>query len=361
FWLFSGVIPREYILIQERKSWTQAQTYCREKHIDLATVQTNADWLNLQGVVNTMSTLAWTGLYNDIDSWRWSYKNENITFDTWNNGEPNNYRGHEECGLFQNRRWNDWGCNDAFPYFCLNENGAKRYVFVSKSLSWKDARSYCKQFYTDLVSIHSQSENDEILNMAPSAQAWIGLFRDTWKWSDGTNVSTSSFTWMTEQPEMTQLQRPCGVSDSGGMIRYQDCSSVLPFLCMQLPLQHSSPDLLTTQSSSIEPGPLKSSRPDPVPFVALAESLCSISIPTLFSAAPRAWASSVLQLSASAKSECPSALQLRTSASLGPSQKSLQLWNSSSELVLRQCSSQSQCLFRVPVQPKAKPLSALLH
>ncbi|TRY59049.1 hypothetical protein DNTS_006178 [Danionella cerebrum] len=115
----------------------------------------------------------------------------------------------------------------------LTENGAESYVFVSKSLSWKDARSYCKQFYTDLVSIHSQSENDEILKVITSAQAWIGLFRDSWKWSDGTNVSTSSFTWMTEQPEMTQLQRPCGVSDSGGMIRYQDCSSVLPFLCMQ--------------------------------------------------------------------------------------------------------------------------------
>lgn len=67
--------------------------------------------------------------------------------------------------------------------------------------------------------------------MQPYTNAWIGLFRDVWKWSEATNVSTSFITWLTGQPNMVGLQRPCGVSDPSGLIRDQPCSNVLPFLC----------------------------------------------------------------------------------------------------------------------------------
>ncbi|ROL52170.1 Macrophage mannose receptor 1 [Anabarilius grahami] len=224
---------RDYVLIQEQKTWDEAQAYCRKNHIDLATIQNNEDSANLQEAVYKMTKIAWIGLYNDINSWRWSYQDEKITFQSWNTGEPNNFNGHEECGLMYDSTWNDWSYSALFPFFCYNENGTNRFVFISYTKTWKEAQSYCRHYYTDLVIIRNQTENNQLtMMMQPHASAWIGLFRDVWKWSDATNVSTSSLSWMTGQPDMIRLQRPCGVSDSSGLISDQLCSNVLPFLCM---------------------------------------------------------------------------------------------------------------------------------
>lgn len=122
----------------------------------------------------------------------------------------------------------------------ITENSTKRFVFVSDSKTWQEAQIYCRRYYTDLVIIRNQTENTQLtaMMMQPYTSAWIGLFRDVWKWSDATNVSTSSITWLTNQLDMVTLQRPCGVSDSGGMISYQLCSNVLPFLCMHRKSDH---------------------------------------------------------------------------------------------------------------------------
>ncbi|XP_048013313.1 macrophage mannose receptor 1-like [Megalobrama amblycephala] len=234
FCSFIGGISRQYVLIQEQKTWYQAQAYCRENHIDLATVQNDDDWANLRETVNKMAKMAWVGLYNDVYSWRWSYQDENITFQKWRAGEPNNNDGHEACGLKESKIWNDMDCNGVFPFFCFNENRTNRFVFVSDAKTWQEAQSYCRHYYTDMAIISSQSEEDQITEMMKShPSAWLGLFRDKWKWSDATNVSTSSLTWLTAQPDVVTLENPCGVSDPDGMIHYQLCSNDLPFLCMQ--------------------------------------------------------------------------------------------------------------------------------
>lgn len=111
---------REYVLIQDQKTWDEAQAYCRMNHLDLATVQNNEDSANLQEAVYKMTKIAWIGLYNDINSWRWSYEDEKMTFQSWNMGEPNNYNGYEECVMMQGSTWNDWGCSDLLPFFCYN-------------------------------------------------------------------------------------------------------------------------------------------------------------------------------------------------------------------------------------------------
>lgn len=128
FWSFTGGISREYVLIQEQKTFYQAQAYCRENHIDLATFQNDDDLANLRDTVYNMPKMAWIGLYNDIDSWRWCYQDEKITFQKWYTVEPNNYDGHETCGLMQYSTWNDWNCNALFPFFCFN--GKKQNVTI---------------------------------------------------------------------------------------------------------------------------------------------------------------------------------------------------------------------------------------
>lgn len=57
---------------------------------------------------------------------------------------------------------------------------------------------HCRNLVSDLVSIHSAEENQAVLGASASQSVWIGLFKDPWKWSDG---SPSSFRhWKPSQP-----------------------------------------------------------------------------------------------------------------------------------------------------------------
>ncbi|KAI7797218.1 putative L-selectin-like, partial [Triplophysa rosa] len=230
--LLTQAISRQYVVIQEKKTWHEAQAYCRQNHIDLATVQSAEDWTNVQKTVESaLTSVTWIGLYNDINSWRWTYKYENITSKLWATGEPNN--GKEECGLLQSGTWRDYLCNNEYLFVCYNENGTNKFIFISHFwTTWHKARSYCRQHYTDLAIIRSPSENDQLASMAQGYNAWIGLYRDSWMWSDGSKVNTSSISWLIGQPDVTGLSQPCGSIRADGLIEDRLCSHVLPFICL---------------------------------------------------------------------------------------------------------------------------------
>ncbi|XP_035984289.1 dromaiocalcin-1-like [Fundulus heteroclitus] len=56
--------------------------------------------------------------------------------------------------------------------------------------TWGSAQSYCRTHYTDLVTIDSEEENLEVKKIIPTNDnAWIGLYRVPWLWSDKTQNS----------------------------------------------------------------------------------------------------------------------------------------------------------------------------
>uniref|UniRef100_A0A3Q3GUT3 C-type lectin domain-containing protein n=1 Tax=Labrus bergylta TaxID=56723 RepID=A0A3Q3GUT3_9LABR len=69
--------------------------------------------------------------------------------------------------------------------------GDDHYVLVVDDKSWFDAQNFCRQHHTDLVSVRSPAENLELKRRLQEGigvqEAWIGLHRVPWKWSDGSS------------------------------------------------------------------------------------------------------------------------------------------------------------------------------
>ncbi|XP_051566136.1 macrophage mannose receptor 1-like isoform X2 [Myxocyprinus asiaticus] len=244
-WLFilslSGVLSltlcntHDYILIKELKTWGDAQAYCRKHHVDLATVQSDENFQSLQKEAdkNLFSLSAWTGLYNDINGWRWSYEDENKTFDNWWSEQPNNYGAGQECVVLRSDGlWNDLSCSELRFFVCYDDqsNSTDTYVLVTKVKTWLEAQTHCRKRYTDLVTIRNQTDNDLLTEMIPviADAVWIGLFRDKWKWSDQANFTSS--TEVTVQ-HLIGPNEDCASVDYTGYIEDYICSKTLYFYC----------------------------------------------------------------------------------------------------------------------------------
>ncbi|XP_058866616.1 macrophage mannose receptor 1-like [Acipenser ruthenus] len=118
-------ITERYTLIEELKTWTEAQQYCREHHTDLVSIKNASE--NEDLVKKAQGYSFWIGLFNN--PWKWSHQGDNYTFHNWNTGEPNNAGGNENCveiGVMGNQylsrgEWNDVNCRLMLPFFCFDE------------------------------------------------------------------------------------------------------------------------------------------------------------------------------------------------------------------------------------------------
>ncbi|XP_053088248.1 asialoglycoprotein receptor 2-like [Pangasianodon hypophthalmus] len=127
--LLTGVLPfvlsvtRKYYLIQQGKTWSDAQAYCRATYTDLATINSTDDMVKLQDEAKTQqfNSSAWIGLYTNINSWHWSLKNEPLgNFTPWSYSEPNNLVGNEGCIIKNAGRWSDAPCDYMSFFVCFD-------------------------------------------------------------------------------------------------------------------------------------------------------------------------------------------------------------------------------------------------
>ncbi|KAF7686993.1 hypothetical protein HF521_015386 [Silurus meridionalis] len=125
----TGVFPivhavyRKYHLILNGKTWTDARTYCRSMYTDLATFETPDEITQLQNIANSQNCAdsIWIGLYNDVNSWRWSMGNVPLgSFINWYPPNPDNQLAKQSCGVVNPNGWLDNSCTTLMTFICFD-------------------------------------------------------------------------------------------------------------------------------------------------------------------------------------------------------------------------------------------------
>ncbi|XP_043078747.1 macrophage mannose receptor 1-like [Puntigrus tetrazona] len=227
FWS-SSALSRPYFYINTPMSWPDAQRYCRERFTDLATVDNMDDVNRLVNIIDAgYSGSVWIGLMKGTQK-QWSWSNgENTTsqYYNWASGQPD---ADGDCVVINSGFWHDMSCSNNRYFVCYKSDG---YVFVKSDRNWTDARSHCRQYYTDLATIHSSVENKQITTQILTGTSfWLGLFLDSWGWSDQWDLSFRH--WAAGQPSQTSGSNCVGMTrtESGRWSQYS-CDVQQPFIC----------------------------------------------------------------------------------------------------------------------------------
>ncbi|XP_051756093.1 C-type mannose receptor 2-like isoform X4 [Ctenopharyngodon idella] len=227
----SECVQRQYHFINVRKTWTEAQRYCRENYTDLATVDNMNDMIELKKSV--IDEHIWIGLQRTgVDKWQWS-SGDPALYLNWAPGQPDS---GAECVMMRNGQWHDLSCSNSLTFICSSSNNMNTgLVFVHQTMNWRDAQSYCRQNHIDLVSVRNQNESQQLQKFISdsliSGDVWIGLFRDSWQWSD---QSYSSFRyWNTGEPNNAEGNQNCAAIYQNAQGQWNDapCSEQHPFVC----------------------------------------------------------------------------------------------------------------------------------
>lgn len=116
------------------------------------------------------------------------------------------------------------------PCLLLFSGLSAAFVYIDKSMTWSEAQIYCREHYSDLASVRNMKDNEEITKLIPNRRnVWIGLFRDSWKWSDGSSLSFKY--WSRSEPNGPTENCGAGYSSGSGTWVDISCSHKFAFIC----------------------------------------------------------------------------------------------------------------------------------
>ncbi|XP_043101205.1 E-selectin-like [Puntigrus tetrazona] len=152
FVLFSGFLSvllcssHDYVWVRDRKTWKEAQDFCQKHYLDLATARTDEEWSEIDKLRAKNGSKTWIRLYDDVNGWRWSFRNECPSFTRWHKKQPDNYGGNQDCVmLHSNGYWHDENCNRKCAIICQSD---QRPVLVSDpAMSWTQGQRLCRKLH----------------------------------------------------------------------------------------------------------------------------------------------------------------------------------------------------------------------
>ncbi|XP_034533115.1 secretory phospholipase A2 receptor-like [Notolabrus celidotus] len=112
----------------------------------------------------------------------------------------------------------------------------RQYHHVADPMTWTEAQAYCRETYTDLATIESPEEMDQVnstvLLSDLNSEFWIGLYSNIiWEWSGNYTGSGAEYRkWASGHPELWVANEFC-VSFKAGAWYDARCSFSLTFVC----------------------------------------------------------------------------------------------------------------------------------
>ncbi|KAM7365997.1 hypothetical protein PAMP_015470 [Pampus punctatissimus] len=231
--IFSTCRLHRYHYVPASQTWTEAQTYCKEKHTDLVTIRNMED---IEHIVSSTSYegQVWIGLYSVID-WKWSdgYRQSGAGYYNWRSYEPDFSSGNQFCGSITSdgRWWDDLGTYP-LPFICYNGTQLDpEFVLVNQTMSWSDAQQYCRKNFIDLATVRNNIMNQEVGNLS-NGWTWMGLYRDpNIYWSDGSN---SLFRYWHDGSSILHSVICAAADLPSGRWSALSCDVKLPFVCYSI-------------------------------------------------------------------------------------------------------------------------------
>ncbi|XP_049334384.1 putative C-type lectin domain family 20 member A [Astyanax mexicanus] len=171
-------------LIEKNLTQSEARAACRENYTDLVTVYNDENITALIRLTGIGS--AWTGLYRNQSSVKWS-NGDNVTFSNLETGDCGSWPC---CSVMKaGGSWENLQCTETRNFMCYKQDqtNPSYYLITDQFLTWYEAQSYCRKNYTDLVSIRDQEQNEAVKKEGTKTKDpfWIGLLYDDWQWADG--------------------------------------------------------------------------------------------------------------------------------------------------------------------------------
>ncbi|XP_065651901.1 von Willebrand factor D and EGF domain-containing protein-like isoform X1 [Hydra vulgaris] len=190
---------------------------------------------------------------NDIQTegtYKWS-DNTTALFFNWENKEPTELDGDEDCVETNRDGWNDLNCNATLGFICKKaKNGGNctgvwnniwnngsycyTYWYYYRLLTWHQSQLACQNYGGSLLSIASQEEYFIILKYISwtDIQFWIGLndiqTEGKFVWDD--NTTSQFFNWRSKAPDNMNISDDCV-----GMINHYwndlSCDTYLGYIC----------------------------------------------------------------------------------------------------------------------------------
>ncbi|XP_072020262.1 macrophage mannose receptor 1-like [Amphiura filiformis] len=262
----------------DRRGWTDANGYCMDYGGYLVSIHSddeNAFIYDMTTRVYDDYIAYWLGIrtYSAGGKYSWS-DGSPLDYIKWQEGEPNDFNGEEQCGEYYatDANWNDINCGEKIPFICKRANGniqpityaptplptgncpngalkfdSRCYMFlgalVEDRTDWEGARARCEGFGMQLATIHSQQVQSYLTsNMKDLTYSmWIGLsdrtFNHQFVWADGTVVDFTN--WNNGEPNDADEDEDCVEmiyrEDDVGEWNDLACATINGFVCQRNP------------------------------------------------------------------------------------------------------------------------------
>lgn len=121
-----------------------------------------------------------------------------------------------------------------FSVYSTEKNTSQKFHLITQEMSWLEAQSYCRENHTDLISGQNQLGANEVrylVNHSKINFIFMGLFRDTWRWSDGSSFSFRYWSLQFDNEQHKSSKCAMIAFDENGRWRNEDCGVKKHFIC----------------------------------------------------------------------------------------------------------------------------------